>query len=70
MELKDLLRSKAMKRNGERKQLIISCDAFPYGVEAVLFHRENNIEKPIAFWSHTLGKVRETMPKSTRKQWA
>lgn len=57
VELKGLLRSKVVLTHyDESKLLVISCDSSPYGVGAILSHRENGIEKPIAYWSRTLNK--------------
>ena len=37
------------------KELLLACDALPYGIRAVLSHKmENGDDKPIAFASQTL----------------
>ena len=37
------------------KELILHCDASPYGIGAVLSHiMDDNSEKPVAYMSHTL----------------
>lgn len=38
------------------KPIVISCDASPYGVGAVLSHEIGNVEKPILFASSTLSQ--------------
>ena len=52
-EAKDLLRSpRVLVHYDNLRPLILSCDASPYGVGAVLLHiMDNNTERPVAFAS-------------------
>ena len=55
-EVKSLLTSdRILVHYDPDKQLVLACDASPYGVGAVLSHRESDTrEKPIAFASRIL----------------
>ncbi|XP_037507514.1 uncharacterized protein LOC119383455 [Rhipicephalus sanguineus] len=51
---KVIMEAKVLAHYDPSKESVLACDASPYGVGAVLSHRENGVEKPLAFASRTL----------------
>ena len=70
-ESKDALKSDSVLVHFDPgKDIILACDASPYGIGAVLSHKtENGKEKPIAFASRTLAPAERNIHTWRKKGW-
>lgn len=48
------MEAKGLAHYDPSKELVLACATSPYGVGAVLSHRDNGVENPLAFASRTL----------------
>lgn len=48
-----IMEAKVLAHYDPSKELVLACDALPYGVGAVLSQREDGVESPLAFASRT-----------------
>lgn len=55
---------------GPRKEIVISCDASPYGVGCVLSHVIDSVEKPVMFASATLSPAEKNYSQVHREALA
>lgn len=62
-----LLQSPLLVHFDPEKQLFLACDASPVGLGAVISHRVNGIEQPIAFASRTLSIAERNYPQIERE---
>lgn len=64
----ELSRQTLLTRFDPKKQLVMACDASPYGVGAILSHREDdNSETPIAYASRTLSDAESNYAQTHRE---
>ena len=70
-EVKGLLTSsKLLVHFDPEKDLVLTCDASPYGIGAVLSHCfSDNTEKPIYYASRSLATAEKNIPSRTRRVW-
>lgn len=51
------------------KEIVVACDASSYGLGCVISHMVQGEERPVAFASCTLMKLRRITPKLRRRHW-
>ena len=67
----ELISPKLLIHYEPQRKLLLSCDASPYGIGAVISHiMDDGSEKPIAYTSRSLcQQQRENMPKLRKRVW-
>lgn len=67
---KPLSSAKVLTHFDPAKELRLECDTSPYGIKAVLFHRESGEDKPIGFRSRTLSTAERNYSQLEREALA
>ena len=66
----ELINSKALVHFDPTKQIVVSADSSAYGLGAVLYHKIDDVERPVCFVSRTLSPAERNYPQVEKEALA